>query len=118
MSKITLHCHGEVNFITCLCGYTGTCYISNLFINKIVTTGLCRDHCEMCHEKSININITIVCGKKMKTATLFVKCSNKVRFWNICAVCHCTKYLKEKECYDGYLSCDDGRKSEGSGWDD
>lgn len=51
MSKITLHCHGEVNFITCLCGYAGTCYISNLFINKIVTTGLCRDHCEMCHEE-------------------------------------------------------------------
>ena len=51
MSKITLHCHGEANFITSLCGYAGICYISNLFINKIVTTGLCSDHCEMCHEE-------------------------------------------------------------------
>lgn len=35
--KTTLHCHREIDFITCICGYVGTYHASNFVINGTIT---------------------------------------------------------------------------------
>ena len=108
MSKITLHCHREGNFVVCISGYAGTYYTCDLVINKTMTIDLCPDNFNVC-QKEVNKGKYYDCsGKKLKTTALFLDCAEKR--WNVeTFASFCTR------CKDSWEDC---REHEGSRCDD
>ena len=108
MSKITLHCYREGNFVACISGYVGTYYTCDLVINETMTIDLCRDNFKVC-QKEVNKRKYYDCsGKKLKTAALFLDCAEKR--WNV------ERFASS--CIRCKDSCEDCRECEGSGCDD
>ena len=100
---MTLCCHREINFITCVCSYLGTDHSCNHVINGNITIRPCLDDCKVCQEEvdkreyydlkqQQNEDRYIVCGV----------CRGNLVCQAICENCFCTRCKKEK----GYSSCE------------